>query len=128
MGAVRQRLFLVPQILKEVFTHPVEDSTLVKRGDEVIVARKGVDLQDKVLDGLVLRNVDLRNANLQGADLSGTNFVDSNLCGADLSGAIITDTTDFRGADLRGVTADPGILAQAKLEGARRGDDIVETS
>ncbi|MBA3473039.1 MAG: pentapeptide repeat-containing protein [Rubrobacter sp.] len=128
MGGLRERLSLMPQILKEVFTHPSESSILVKQGDEVIVARKGADLHGKDLDGLVFRRADLRKANLEGADLSDASFEEADLRGANLSGVTVTGTTAFRGADLREVTADPDVLRQAKSEGARVDDSVAGTA
>jgi hypothetical protein len=113
----KARLSLLPRFVKEVFTHPFSDFTLLRRGNEVFVVEKGADFSGKDLSG-----ADLHSANLQEADLRGTNFshavlTNSNLRGANLEDAIL-DHTDLSYADLRGANVKPDTLSLAITEGA----------
>jgi hypothetical protein len=74
--------------------------------------KSSVDLDDKNLSGLKLRDADLRHAHLNGANLR-----DADLTGADLHGARLRQA-DLRGTDLTGADLSDADLRKAKLKGA----------
>lgn len=128
---IRIRISLMPKLIKEILSNPFRNFTLVKRGDEVFVVERDVDLSNKDLSGADLRRADLRGAVLEGtvlagADLEGANLEGANLRDADLRHAIlrkanlkgtILDGTELNGADLWGANLDPAAPSQATIEG-----------
>lgn len=104
---VRVRLRLIPQLLKELFTKPFRNTTLVKRDHRIFVIEKGANLTGVDLSGTDLRYADLRGANLEGAILDN-----ADLENADLSGAIL------RGVSLKNANLVDANLDEADLDGA----------
>jgi hypothetical protein len=112
----KARLSLIPRFIKEVFTHPFSDFTLLRRGDEVLVVEKGGHFSGKDLSGVDLHGANLQDAVLRGTNLSDAVLTNANLRGANLEGAVL-DRADLSYADLRGANVDPKALSQAVTEG-----------